>query len=249
MGKQLQDLAKELEKLAQMNEELEKELEKEGLDKNLAKMSEKELREALQKKGLSQSQIEELMKKASACKMACSRCSSLGKTMASCGAGAGGLNGDELAELAGQLDDLESLQQQMMLMQASLSEIAGACKGLGKGMCQGMGCQAPFSEGDSGNYGSGTGGPGRGFGPRGSDENGETGVKPGRVQNKDGQGPVVASWYFKDTQVKGEAKRKFSEVIQVSRDNASEAINENQIPRKYEGAVKQYFGQLEEQGK
>jgi hypothetical protein len=249
LAEQLKNLAGELEKLARMNKELEDELEKLGLDKKLAGMSEKELRQALQKKGLSQDQIEELLKKASACKMANSRCSGLGKAMASCGAGLGGLGSDELAALVDQLDDLESLQQQMMLMQASLDEIGRACQGLGEGMCRGMGCQAAFMEGNSKKYGPGAGGLGRGFGPRASDDAGDTSTKAGRVKNKAGQGPVVASWYFKDTQIKGDAKRGFTEVIQAGRDTAAEAINENQIPRKYEDAVKQYFGQLEDQNR
>jgi hypothetical protein len=95
-------------------------------------------------------------------------------------------------------------------------------------------------------YGPGTGGPGRGYGPRASDENGQTSTKKTRIKNKTGQGPVVASWYFKGTQVKGQAKRDFSEVIQAGRDSAAEAISENQIPRRYEESVKKYFSQLEE---
>ena len=57
---------------------------------------------------------------------------------------------------------------------------------------------------------------------------------------------MIASWYFKGSQVKGEARRDFSEIMQAAKDGAAEAINDNEIPRKYEGAVKQYFGQLEE---
>jgi membrane-bound lytic murein transglycosylase MltF len=61
-------------------------------------------------------------------------------------------------------------------------------------------------------------------------------------------GPPVASWYFKDTQVKGEAQRPFVEVIQAGRATAAEAMSENQIPRRYEEAVKAYFNQLEQSG-
>ena len=61
-------------------------------------------------------------------------------------------------------------------------------------------------------------------------------------------GPVVASWYFRDAQVKGEAQRSFTEVVQAGRASAAEAISENQIPRRYEDAVKTYFNQLEENG-
>lgn len=249
LAEQLQNLAKQIQQLAQKNEELEKDLEKLGLDKNLAKMDEKQLREALQKQGLSSEKIEELLKKAAACRSACNRCSKLGDAMASCGAGSAGLSGDELGALMDQLDELQATKEQLMMMQASLNEI-GRCMGcLGEGMCEGLGGMGPFKEGFAQKYGAGTGGPGMGYGPVGIDETGQTSDKKTRVENKGGEGPMVASWYFKGTQVKGEAKREFSQVVQAGRDSAAEAISENEIPRKYEDAVKSYFGQLEEAGK
>jgi len=59
---------------------------------------------------------------------------------------------------------------------------------------------------------------------------------------------VVASWYFRDTLVKGEARRSLAEVIQAGRTNAAEAVSDNQIPRRYEEAIKKYFNQLEKDG-
>ena len=246
LSEQLQNLARQLQELARKNEQFEAELEKLGLNKKLAKLNEEQLRKALQKQGLSKEKIEQLLQKMAACRSACSRCSGIGKAMAACGAGVGGLSGDELAALAEQLDELEAMRQQIMLTQATLDEIERAIGRLGQGMCQGPGCQGPFQEGLAERFGSGTGGPGRGYGPRASDEDGQTATKKTRIQNKTGEGPVVASWYIKGTQVKGQAKRDFSEVIQASRDSAAEAISENQIPRRYEESVKKYFGQLEE---
>ena len=246
LSQQLQDLARQLQELARKNEQFEAELEKLGMSKKLAKLNEEQLRKALQKQGLSPEKIEQLLQKMAACRSACSRCSGIGKAMAACGAGAGGLSGDELAAVAEQLDELEAIRQQIMLTQATLEEIDRAIGRLGQGMCQGLGCQGPFREGLAERYGPGTGGPGRGYGPRASDETGQTSTKKTRIKNKTGQGPVVASWYFKGTQVKGQAKRDFSEVIQAGRDSAAEAISENQIPRRYEESVKKYFSQLEE---
>jgi hypothetical protein len=168
--------------------------------------------------------------------------------MGACGAGAGGFSGDELAGLTEQLDELEAMKQQLMLTQAALAEIGRACAGLGKGMCQGLGCQGPFREGLAQGYGAGTGGAGMGYGRRSIDESGQTSTKKTKIQSKKEKGPVIASWYFKGSQIKGEAKRDFSEVIQAASDIAAEAISENQIPRKYEEAVKSYFGQLEQSG-
>lgn len=248
LSEQLQNLAKQLQQLAQKNEELEKELEKLGLDKKLAKLDQKQLQQALAKQGLSAEKIAELLKKAAACRSACNRCSGLGQAMAACGAGAGGLSGDELAAVMDQLDELQATKEQLAAMQASLAQISQAIACLGQGMCQGLGCQGPFSEGPPKGPGPGTGGPGQGYGPRSIDETGQTASKKTRVKNKPGEGPTVASWYFKGNQVKGEAKRDFSEVVQAGRDSAAEAISENQIPRKYEDTVKKYFGRLEEAG-
>ncbi len=245
LSQQLQDLARQLQELAQKNEQFEAELEKLGLNKKLAKLNEEQLRKALQNQGLSQEKIEQLLQKMAACRSASSQCSGIGKAMAACGGG-GGVSGHELAALAEQLDELDAFKQQIMLTQATLDEIERAIGCLGQGMCQGPGRQGPFQKGLADRYGPGTGGPGRGYGPRASDEDGQTSSKKTRVKNKTGEGPVVASWYFKGTQVKGQAKRDFSEVIQAGRDSAAEAISENQIPRRYEESVKKYFGQLEE---
>jgi len=42
--------------------------------------------------------------------------------------------------------------------------------------------------------------------------------------------------------------RDFTEVVQAARDGAAEAISENEIPRRYEDAIKAYFSQLEQSG-
>ncbi len=249
MAQQMQQLAKELAKLAQQKRDLEQELEKLGLDKKLAQMDEQQLKQALQRQGLKQEQIDQLLKKMAASQAAAGKCSGLAQALAACGAGAGGLSADELSEAMDQLDALESMHQQTMLLQAGLDEVSRFIGQLGEGMCQGPGGQSPWQEGWSNKFGSGSGGPGMGFGPRDSDTEGQTGTKATRTRNASSEGPVIASWYFKDTQVKGEARRDFTEVVQAGRTSAAEAISENQIPRKYEDAVKKYFGELEQRGK
>jgi len=248
LSEQLRKLAKQLKGLAEKNEQLEKELEKQGLDKKLAKLGEKQLRQALKKQGLSGKQIEQLMQKAAACRMAGRQCAGLGGVMGACGTGSGGLSGDELAEVMGQLDALEALQQQIKLSQAALDCLGRACQGLGKGMCKGLGCRGPYAQGPNKGPGKGTGKPGQGYGPRGYNDDGSGQMKTTRLKNKNGDGPVIASWYVKGTQIKGQARRDFTKVVQAGRDSASEAITENEIPRKYEKAIKDYFGRLEQSG-
>jgi hypothetical protein len=248
MAAQLQQLAKELQKLAEQKRELEDQLEKLGLDKKLAQLSEQQLRQALQRQGLRQDLIDQLMQKMAATQTASGRCSGLAMAMAACGAGAGGLSADELSDAMDQLNALESLEQQAILLRAGLDQISQCIGQLGSGMSDEPGGQSPFQEGYSDGMGSGSGGPGMGFGPRDSDTAGQTGNKTTRVDGKGNEGPVIASWYFKDIQVKGEARRDFSQVVEAGRANAAEAISENQIPRKYEDAMKKYFGTLEQRG-
>lgn len=246
LTEQLQELSKELKQLAEENKAFEKELEKMGLEKNLAKLDKEQLQKALQNKGLSSEKIEQLLEKMEASKMAAGKCSGLADAMGAAGMSSAGLSSSDLAEAIGQLSELENLQQQVKLSQATLDEIERAVASLGEGLCEGIGGQGAFMEGYSEKFGSGTGGPGRGFGPRGSDEQGDTSTTSTKARGQTQQGPVIASWYFKGSSVKGEAKRDFASVIQSARDGAAEAINENQVPKKYEEAVKKYFGQLEQ---
>ncbi len=246
LSKQMENLSRQLEQIAAQNKLLEDELAKYGLDKELAKLSAKELRKMLEKQSLSPEQIERLMQKFSACKSGCKSCSGLAKAMGACSNGSGGLLADEFSELAAQLNNLEAFEQQVNMMQASLAEIENAMNCLGKGMCQGTGCIGPWKPGDSDKYGSGTGGPGHGFGPVNKDAEGQTVMKATKIKNMDQQGPIVASWYFKGEQIKGESSKELEQMIQAAKDNAAEAISNNEIPRRYEESVKSYFGGLED---
>ncbi len=85
-----------------------------------------------------------------------------------------------------------------------------------------------------------------GYGQVAVDEDGNTTFKKTVSKSKTGQGPVVASWYFQGEQIKGQAARDYSQAVQDAGAAAAEAINNSHIPKKYEKAVKSYFGQLEE---
>ncbi len=247
MAEQLEQLAKELQKLAEQKKELEEELEKLGLDKKLAQMNAEQLKKALERQGLRPEMVEQLMQKMAACQAAQGRCSGLSQAMAAA-AGVGVLSAEELGEAIDQLDALEALEQQALMMQAGLNEISRCMSCLGEGMCDGLGGQSPWRPGESNRRGPGSGGPGQGFGSVASDTEGQTGNKSTRAKGKAGEGPIIASWYFKDMQIKGQSRRTFSEVVQAGRATAAEAITDNEIPRKYEGAVKDYFTQLEASG-
>ena len=235
LADQLQQLAKELQKLADQKRELEEELEKRGLDKKLAEMTPEQLRQALQRQGLKPEMIEQLMKKMAACQAAQGRCAGLGQAMAMAGAGGGQLMAGDLSEMIDQLNAVESMQQQAIMLRASLNEI-GRCMGcLGQGMMEGLNAPGLQAGTTPASFYS-------------SPEEIQSGTETTRAVGKSDDGPIIASWYFKDTQVKGEARRGFTEVVQAGRASAAEAITENQIPRRYEDPVKKYFSQLEESG-
>jgi len=243
LDQQLKNLAKQIQALAKKKDALEDELEKQGLDPKLAGLTPEQLKKALQKKGLKPEQIDELMQKMAACNMAGSRASRLGQAL---GGGAGGMGGEGLSDALAALDELADLNKQMVLSEAMLAEIERAIACLGEGMCQGLGAMRPYMDGYSERMGPGSGGPGMGYGQVAVDEDGNTTFKKTVSKSKTGQGPVVASWYFQGEQIKGQAARDYSQAVQEAGAAAAEAINNSHIPKKYEKAVKSYFGQLEE---
>lgn len=241
LAEQFQQLATEMQKLAQQQGQVEEELERLGLDKSLARAGAEQLREALRKQGLSSEQIEQLMNKMQASQAASAQCSGLGQELAGLAMG-GGVPGDGLSGAIGQLDALDALQQQAIMLRASLDEISRCAGALGKGMGQGH-----WGVGKGG----GEAGKGIGLSPGSHSVTSDplTAQKTTRSTTRsDGRDPVVATWYFQEAPIRGEAQQTFKEVVQAGRAEAAEAISENQIPRRYEGAVKAYFNDLEESG-
>ena len=243
LAAQTRELAKEIQKLSEQNRQAEEELAKLGLDKQLAQASPEKLREALLRQGLNPDAIKELMKKVEAGHAAGARCAGLGQALGAAG-GAGGLSADDLSGIIDELNSLDALRQQAFALQASLAEISRSMGSLGQGLCQGNG-QDLWRIGQGGGHGDGIG-----LSPGSHEITSEPLIAnklakaPSRPESD--KGPIVASWTFRDMQVKGEARRAFAEVVQAGRARAAEAVSENQIPRRYEDAVKAYFNQLEE---
>lgn len=245
LQQQLKDLGRQLARLSRASQELEKALEEQGLPKEYARKNLAQLRKALKDQGLTPEQIDQLLEKFAASRRTASQCAALGQALGS--GAAGGLSGDQLASALGLFDELDSEDQDLRLSEAALAEIDRAIACLGEGLCEGLGGIGPFRPGTSNRQGPGSGGPGRGSGLVNTDSEGEFSTKATRTKNQSGEGPVIASWYFQGEQIKGEARRKFKEVVAAGRDSAAEAVQENQIPRKYEQSVKEYFGHLDAQ--
>lgn len=252
LAKQIKDLAEQLAKLGNQQRQSENALRQQGMDaqtaKKLAGMSDQELREELKKRGMTDKQIDELMKKLKAARQACGKCSGMSKSLAECLGEQGELLPDGLVGLIEGLEGLEGKALERAGLEEALKEIDRAVALLGEEAWDGeLGDpnSVIWKEGNSDKFGRGAGGggPGRAWGRRPIGEAHETGAEKTGVKNKPtGDQEIIASWLSKGPQAKGVSKRKLTEVTRAAKDAAAEAIRDNKIPRKYEGAVKSYFG-------
>ncbi len=262
LGKQLSDLADQAGKIGDPDKQVADMLGRQGMDsataKKLAGMSEQDVRNALKKQGLSDEQIDKMMEKMSQCRNGAQSCQKLAQQLGECNLPGSGLNPNGLISLSDSLDDLGQQQAGEMSLADALSEMEGAIARLGEGDCQGGMPGAGEGEGDPNGPGiwvpsdaDGTGmGPGggraRAWGARATGNPEEVGLKGTGVRNKPTKdNEIIGSWLVKGQQVRGESKRKLTTAVQASKDAAAEAIRESKIPRKYEGAVRKYFGGME----
>jgi len=262
---QLADLSKQLDKLSKEDKQLEDELAQKGLDKSLAQKDIKDLREELKKQGLSDKQIDEMIQKAKESKGACKACKSLSDALKTPGLPSPvGLNSKDLSQSEDQLTEMEAKQLQLQQAQAAQQQCKGAMDKIGQ--CQGGECTSPGGDGDKpgqgnkpggdqiGSYkpgesdkqGSGSGGPGRGNGARPTGPDGDTKTNQTKVSNPEApDAPIIANWYIKGDQVIGKTDKKLGDVVQAKREQAAQAVEENQIPKKYDPAIQKYFDQFE----
>lgn len=231
----LQELANELQSLAEQGRWTEGDLARLGLDPRLARAGPEALRLALQDRGLDPAQIDQIQGRVEAGQGASALCSGLGQSLGAA-VGGNGLSADGLSGVLDELNALDALQQQVYALQAGLAEISNGLYGLGEGLRDGDG-QGPQRFGLSPGSHEVT-----------SDPLTATRIAKAPSRPDSTHAQPVATWTFRDVQVRGEARRAFAEVVQAARAGAAEAITENRIPRRYEDAVKAYFDRLEENG-
>lgn len=273
LARQLQDLSQQLARLAKDNDALRQAMENAGVSGKLAGMGSDELRRELEKQGLTQEKIEELLRQAQANQAASELARKLSQQLARAGGEGKSVNVVDLSEFADQIEMLEDQAGECESCQVTREEIEKLIEHLGqggkvrlkKGKADGesdLALAVPGQEGQAGDGGMalaesaegdsqkgqpGGSRPGHGSTKRDAPDIGEAKLTPTRTDSKGKSARAVASWYFRGPQITGESKLELRQTIQASKDQAAEAINENQIPRKYEGAVRKYFGQLEEE--
>lgn len=258
LAQQLDDIAKQLDKMAKNKEALEKQLEAAGLDKALAK-DPSALEKALKDMpSLSAEQKQQMSQAAQASKQGSESMQGLSKAMQQMAEGMqqgdqqGMQEGSKGAE--GQLSELEQIAQDMAEAsaaqsecQSKMSEMGGKCNkpGQGEGQCNGDGSgNKPWSEGWSNRQGNGRGGGGLGQGGSASTEKADFSKEDRKNIGPQGQGPIVGSRLVEGDSIKGESRAEFSAAVAKGDQAATEAIENNTIPREYHEAIKSYFGRL-----
>jgi hypothetical protein len=269
LQEQLQKLQQQMQKLAEDRQQMEKQLEKAGMTKEQAQKLAKDpeaLKKALQEmQNLSDEQKQQLMQKAMAQNQACKQCNGMGESLAKMAQGMSqqGMNSEGMEGmegLAGQLSDLEMAAMEMDSLDAAASEAmkqlakmasqckGGNCNGMGEG--EGEGCDSPWSAGDTaGRFGNGSGGPGQGNGMSPQGEDAPVSIDKTKAPSKNTGGPIIGSRLVYGEQVKGESTAEFMATVESSSKAATEALTNNLVRRELQGAVKHYFGRMEERAK
>lgn len=272
LGKQLKDLANDKEQLAKKLESagLDKK-QAEEIAKQAASGDPEKVKEALEKAaGLSKEDQQKMLEMAKAQMKAQEQAQKMGESMSKMSQGMmqEGLKQDGeqgMQEMMSELSEAEMMQNDMQQLDAALSEakkqlgeMAGEImggdnpgEGEGKGAQAGNGkkngswkeggqanSKAGNGTGKSGNRGRGDGSP--------SPEEEAVDYKIDKVKGKTQNtgGPIIGSRLVYGDKVKGESVAEFAEVAQNSEQQASEAIENNQVPRELQNAVKTYFGRL-----
>jgi hypothetical protein len=262
---QMENLAKQLQKLSQEKQAIANELAKAGMDPKKAQELAKKMAtdpEAVKKaieemKNLTPEQKQQMQEMAKAMNEACKSGEQMSQAMqqmaqAMSKEGMGQQGSEAMQEMSQQLSELELASADLEAMERALSEAKGQlakmCEGMG-GQCEGDGSflawrdtASQWAQGDANKQGAGSGGPGQGMGagPEESAADYKLDKVKASVQTRKGQ--IIGSRLVQGEQIRGESVAEFAEAVEASAKAATEAIEENQIPRELQGAVKHYFG-------
>lgn len=256
MKKAMENMAKQMQKLAGDQKDLERKLNEMGLDKALANNPEA-LKKALEAaKHLTDEQKQQAQKACEACKNAGAKMGDLAKAMQKAAQGAQGGKqgaGQQMGDLAGQLSELEMAQMKMDEIDMAQSQVQSQLQQLGQ--CMGGGQQPGKGGSSASNSQNWKNGPrgnraGRANGGNGRSVEADFELNKQKIKGPNQGGPIIGSEVIEGgEQIRGEAKQAFSQAVESGTKQAAEAIESKQIPREYHEAVKNYFGRLEKKAK
>jgi hypothetical protein len=157
------------------------------------------------------------------------------------------LTADELKELAKAMADMKNLEEALKALQLAkalhgmkpldgqdyakfgdLAAYASFCQGECEGLVPGMGL-----------------GEGKGLGPRPhGDDSLASNFQPGKAPSPLQPGRMLMEWKTREVSEAGPAREEYLRAVQDVRQQASEAVVEEQIPPGYQAAIKKYFDTL-----
>jgi len=273
LEKQLDRMKDALQQMATNQKKAEEMLEKAVLDKALAKATPEQIKQALEAaKNLTPEQKQQLENSLKSQQQAQSQCQNMGSAMDQMAQGMKKQGGEGkegtsqetqkgMEKLQEQLSASEMMQQEANSLDAAMGECQsqmdqmmkgmGECENPGMGQCEGGlagGANpngSPFGEGDSeGKEGSGYGQAGRANGGRPDDAAAAEKWSKRNFKTALGAGPTIGTMLVQGEQIKGESRAQFQATADAAEAQASEAIQNNTIPREYHDAIKHYFGEL-----
>ncbi|MBO6512613.1 MAG: hypothetical protein JJ974_01440 [Phycisphaerales bacterium] len=267
LGKQLENLQKQMEQMAQNSEQLQEQLKAAGLSEQQAKQLATDpnaLKKALEEAGLTPEQAESLAKAAQAQQRASDAASAMSQSMGQMAQGM--QSGDQQQAAAGseamnaQLSDLENMQQEAQSLESAMNQAQQQLDQLSQcsnpGGDSGGGSQSDwpstgqYAQGETSQQGMGSGGPGQGLGSSPEEQGADFTINKEHASVRTtSEGPVIASTMVNGSQIIGESTAVFSDAVASATTQASEAIETKRIPREYESAVQSYFGRLDKAAK
>lgn len=266
--KQMEDLSKQLEKIAEEKKELLQKMQEQGMTKEQAQElmkkaasgDSKELQKAMEQlKQLSPEQREQLMKQAMAQMKASQQMQKMSEACKNMGENAGkpgemGQKGSEgMQGMMSELSAAEQMDAEMQAAEAAMGEIKAQMDSLGQCMNPGEGDgmsmaagQGKWTQGDSNRRGPGSGNAGKGMGSGPEEAPTAYQVKKEKANVTTGQGPIIGSRLVWGEQIRGESRAAFEDAVEAADQAAAEAIESKQVPNQFKEAVKQYFGSLKD---
>ena len=157
------------------------------------------------------------------------------------------LTQEELAQLAKAMADMKNIEEALKALQLAktlhnlkpldgkdfvglgdLAAYASFCQGQCKSLCAGMGL-----------------GPGYGYGPRPyGDDQAASGFQPEKSPSPLQPGRMLMEWKTREVSEAGPARDEYFRAVQDVRQQASEAVVQEQVPPGYQAAIKKYFDTL-----
>jgi len=131
-------------------------------------------------------------------------------------------------QMAKALHNLKPLDGQDFIGLGDLAAYAAFCEGQCDSLCAGMGMKEGY-----------------GYGPRPyGDENSKTGFQPEKSPSLLQPGRMLMEWKTREVSEAGPAREEYLRAVQDVRQQASEAVVQEQIPPGYQTAIKKYFDTL-----